>query len=290
MKKYCLAFIFLLLALLSCEKKEELSESYLVVEGWIENGDFPVVMVSETIGISSGTLISPKDMIEHVGKWAKVSVNDGEKTVVLTGMADSRYFPPYIFTTNSIRGETGKTYTLEVEYKDYKATAQTTIPRPVPIDTLYIREVAKDSTCILMCGFSDPQQEENFYRIVAMSKGEDSNYHSCTLTTTTDAVMEGYSEIPVFNITRLLGYGSKPNIKLGEEIWMKLYTMDEASFNYWSDFELMKDYNMVGLNMKFSSIRRNVDGALGYWNGYGVDGEKSILVTDEEHFPTAAQE
>lgn len=290
MKKNWLAYIFLLLALFSCEKKEEASETYLVVEGWIESGGAPVVMVSETIGINSGALISPKDMIEHVGKWAKVSVSDGEKTVMLTGMADAEYFPPYIFTTNSIRGEVGKTYTLQVEYKDYKATAETTIPRPVPIDTLYIREVAKDSTCILMCGFRDPKQEDNFYRIVAKAQGQDSNYHSCTLTTTTDVVMEGYSEIPVFNISRLMGYGSKPNIKLEEEIWMKLYTMDETSFNYWSGFEIMKDYNMVGLNMNINAIRGNMNGALGYWSGYGVDGEKSILITDEEGFLAAEQE
>ena len=124
-----------LLALASCRKDETPGESRLVVEGWIENGGHPVVMLSESIGITTGQQMSVRDFMDHMARWAKVTVSDGENSVVLTGVPDPEYFPPYVFTTDRIVGEVGKSYSLKVEYKDYVATATTVIPVPVPLDT-----------------------------------------------------------------------------------------------------------------------------------------------------------
>ena len=51
--KKTLYSIALALILSACAKTEQPGDSVLVVEGWIENGARPVVMVSESIGISS---------------------------------------------------------------------------------------------------------------------------------------------------------------------------------------------------------------------------------------------
>ena len=46
MKK--ILYYILPLLVLSCTAKEQPGETQLVVEGWIENGEHPVVMVSES--------------------------------------------------------------------------------------------------------------------------------------------------------------------------------------------------------------------------------------------------
>ena len=67
----------------------------IVVEGWIEDGGFPVVMVTTSVPVSSE--YEKWDSLEdHLVRWAKVTVSDGENEVVLTGKMDRNYFPPYI--------------------------------------------------------------------------------------------------------------------------------------------------------------------------------------------------
>ena len=82
----------------ACSKTEEVGRSQLVVEGWIENGGNPVVMVSESIGIATGREMDSKGILDHIAKWAKVSISDGTKTEILTGIPDPDFFPPYIYT------------------------------------------------------------------------------------------------------------------------------------------------------------------------------------------------
>ena len=86
---------------------------------------------------------------QYLIRWAKVSVSDGERTVVLTGKFDSRYFPPYVYTTGNMRGEAGKTYTLDVEHRDFHATATTTIPETHRIENLTIKPCADSDTALI---------------------------------------------------------------------------------------------------------------------------------------------
>ena len=67
----------------------------LVVEGWIENGEFPVVIVTKTFPVST-EYQSMADLSDYLVRWAKITVSDGEKSVVLTGLYDESYYPPYI--------------------------------------------------------------------------------------------------------------------------------------------------------------------------------------------------
>lgn len=266
----------MLLLLMACSKQEEAGHSQLVVEGWIESGGHPVVTVSESIGIVTGREMYPKDLVDHLAKWAKVSVSDGTQTVYLTGMADSQYFPPYIFTSSRITGEEGKTYTLRVEYKDYVATASATIPKAVPLDTVYVKSVS-DSLCHVMCGFTDPPQKGNYYKIFTKTTGVDAHYHPSAMATFSDEKLNGYSEVFLYSTQRLLDYIDMPNLREGQELWVKLCTLEKPAYLFWLDFE-----NMLVTNFSNSAARSDseldgsLQGALGYWAGYGVAGEKCI--------------
>ena len=275
MKKYL--YIVLALVLAACTRTEQVGDSQLVVEGWIENGDHPVVMVSESIGITTGKIMYPKDLLEHIAKWAKVTVSDGETTEILTGIPDSRYFPPYIFTSSKITGEVGKTYSLKVEYKDYKVEATTSIPEPVPIEKVYVQSVT-DTTASVRVGFTDPPQKGNYYKVFTKTEGKDSHYHPSAMTNISDESLNGYTEVFLYSTQRLLDYIDMPNIHTGDVMWIKLCTMDQVSFRYWDNFEIMLASNFMGTYFE-NTLKANLTGGVGYWAGYGVDKEVQFTVT-----------
>ena len=113
-----LTCLLLCAALTACESDYlGTAESQLVVEGWIENEGYPVVILSRSVPISED--YTPMDELDqYLLRWAKVTVSDGQNSVVLTGKYDSGYFPPYIYTTGRLKGRAGKSYTLTVEYRD----------------------------------------------------------------------------------------------------------------------------------------------------------------------------
>ena len=71
MKKFLHIVSALILVLSACTRQEEVGKSHLVVDGWIENGGHPVVMVSESIGIATGREMDSKSILDHIAKWAK---------------------------------------------------------------------------------------------------------------------------------------------------------------------------------------------------------------------------
>lgn len=275
MKKFCFFLPICLLLSAACQKEATPPSPVLVVEGWIENGSAPVVMLSESIPVTDNSEITPADMLGRIAKWARVTVSDGTRTVVLTGMTDTEYFPPYIYTSGRMKGEVGKSYTLTVEYKDYKATATTTIPEPVPIDTVFVRQV-KDSLCTAVCGFTDPLPKGNYYKVFTRTEVMDRHYHPSALAFSSDDQLDGYSEIFLYSTQRLMDHADMPNIHLGDSLWIKLCTMDRKSFEYWSNFEMTLAGNIYSTPIARSSLEGNVEGASGYWIGYGVEKEKLL--------------
>ena len=276
MKKY--AHILLLLAMMACSKTEEVGRSQLVVEGWIENGQHPIVMVSESIGIATDREMDTKGILDHIAKWAKVSISDGTRTEILTGIPDPEYFPPYIFTSSKITGEVGKSYTLKVEYKDYKMEATTRIPDPVPIENVYVQSVT-DTTASLRVCFTDPPQTGQYYKIFTRTEGKDSHYHPSALTNVSDESLDGYTEMFIYSTQRLMDFVDFPNIHVGDVLWIKLCTMDRPGYLYWNNFEIMLASNMLSMFYE-NDLESNMEGALGYWTGYGVDQEVKFTVTD----------
>ena len=119
--------IYGLLALLvfaGCQEEISDNREEIVVEGWIESGSAPVVILSKTFTVTTEEKIDEDETI--VLPWGKVVVSDGTESVVLTGDYDDQYLPPYIYSSSKIKGVPGRTYYLTVEYGNRILTAQTT--------------------------------------------------------------------------------------------------------------------------------------------------------------------
>ena len=148
------------------------AKSELVVEGWIDEGGYPVVILTKSLTISD-KYQQADSLSQYLIRWAKVSVSDGERTVVLTGKFDSRYFPPYVYTTGNMRGEAGKTYTLDVEYRDFHATATTTIPETHRIENLTVKPCADSDTLYQVKINIDTERANGEYYQLFTCEGKD---------------------------------------------------------------------------------------------------------------------
>ena len=174
MKKSLIALALLLAACTPSWQPE--GEEKLVVEGWIDAGGFPIVMVTTSVPTST-EYQNIDDQKEHLVRHARVTVSDGENSVILTGMSSKSYFPPYIYTTADMRGVAGKTYSLTVEYSGMTATASTTVPAAVPLDSLWCVPSKDDAGKYnLKARFSDPEGSEDYYRLFVKVAGRDSSY------------------------------------------------------------------------------------------------------------------
>lgn len=107
MKKY----LFLLLGLIgiSCsndDKIEKSLESKIVVEGWIEEGDFANVLLSTSIPVTD--VIDSTNVLNHVIRSAKITVSDGVTSEVLRVKNDKNRIPPFVYFGSALKGEAGR--------------------------------------------------------------------------------------------------------------------------------------------------------------------------------------
>ena len=270
-------FVLCALLLASCQQESQPQKPQLVIEGWIENGDYPHVAVTTSLDVVIGKEIDTHDLVEHVARDAVVTVSDGEKTVQLEAAINLGVFPPYYFTTTQMKGEVGKTYSLRVEYQDYVATAQTTIPQPVPIEKLYV-ETIKDSLATVKCGFTDPPEPGNYYKLFTKTLGEDADFVSTAFGFASDESLHGYTEFFIYSNQRFMDVWGQPNVREYDVLRVKLCTIDEAAFHFWSIFEKTVMGTAFSLRSDGSLYDTMIQGAKGYWIGYGVDQVKQIKV------------
>ena len=141
----------LLLALSACEPSMVPSEdpSRLIVEGWIDSGGHPIVMVSTPVAAQEQEKPATS-LSSHVVSKATVTVTDDSgREYLLEGRVDRNYLPPYIYTSEELTGEVGHTYRLKVNYGNHAATGTTSIPRPLPLSTSLVTVSVPFSTLTL---------------------------------------------------------------------------------------------------------------------------------------------
>ena len=272
--KTCLHILPALLALILCSCQGNIQppqQSQMVVEGWIEDGGHPVVILTSTVPVSEES--APIDTLEqYLIRWARVAVSDGEKTVVLSGKYTDDYFPPYIYTTAEMRGESGKTYTLTVDYEGRHATASTTIPCSVALDSIYAckRNGDADTTYSVHAVFRHDAAKQRYFKMFTRRSGQSNQFYSSFIGLHDCTILDNPADILVNSGMSLTNYAKYKSYFLsGEIVSVKLCTLDETSYLFWYDWEESETFASNAFMPATSNIRGNVQGALGYWCGYG---------------------
>ncbi|HEX4888237.1 MAG TPA: DUF4249 domain-containing protein [Luteibaculaceae bacterium] len=294
----------------SCEQEVTIDlppgQSQIVVEGFIESGALPTVILTRSIPyydpVNSQTLgnIFVTD--------ASVRIRVGEDTIALTRFclseipdslreqaqaqfglpSDFINFCVFVGTDIRLIGAPNTTYELLVETEGKTLTSTTTIPKPIALDSLWFKvDGDRDSLGFIFAQLSDPSAEKNSYRWFARrinsytfgeSAGQvkDPDFIAPFNSTFDDEYFNGLTFPFAYNRGRLPESEKEDDnnieagyFKRGDTVVIKLGTIDERVYFYFRDFY----YSIGSTGSPFaapSNVRSNVNGGLGVWAGYGV--------------------
>jgi hypothetical protein len=290
-------------------------KSEIVVEGSIENGTPPYILLTRNSPFFGGIALS--DLSQYFVHDAHILVWTGNDTVQLTefcisslpaniraevaksfgfNITDTTRIPnictytvPNIFnffltgdTTGIFLGKTNQTYFLHIEVEGKILFARTTIPGIVPLDPLTWRphqDFRKDSLVSVYINFRDPDTLGNYYRY-ATKRNSEPFFRPLSASVYDDLVVNGqYISLP-------LERGMSPQQKIdantygyfwrGDTVTLKWSQIDRKSYEFWRTLE------SDGGDSPFSApviIKSNINGGLGVWCGYATV-YQTIIIPD----------
>jgi hypothetical protein len=300
--KKTLIFFLISIIMASCTKEVQIDipgyEEQLVVDGRIETGGFPIVLLSK-----SQNVYAPTDVEAYINSFvndAEISVTNGTQTLSLNltpisslplasrktlaemlkvTLNELQLLPIQVYSTTdiSIIGEVGKTYTLEISYNGKTYIGSTSLLAPVALNNLYWKaDDTNPEYGYSWANLTDPAGEFNGYkweakRINKTSTGEDLDDLYRRAGYFKDQYFDGLTfEFAVGNplkrkdTTHLEAY--KNFYRIGDTVVIKLSRLDYATF----DFFDKKSAQLGNGGNPFATpvnIPSNISGALGIWAG-----------------------
>lgn len=275
-----IACLCLLVMLCACNQEETPREPSLIVEGWIDVDNYPVVLLHKSYVFDAhkteGSSNTLEDIIEQqLIPFGKVTISDGEKELVMTGRMDTSYFPPYTYSTIGMKGEEGKTYTITAKYDNWYATATTTIPARAKFDSIRVIPINENSVQIMgyMSGVSPTLPS---YYALFMRRLEDKQFLLCPLGVFSNDKFtpEGRLEIAIYNPFVKNEETFLPttcfNKNATEQNYLlKISRLDAVSYHYWSEYSAqLLTWGIVFVPV-YTNLPGNIVGGIGMWSGMG---------------------
>lgn len=285
----------------SCTKEVHIDipgyEPQVVVDGRIETGGYPIVLLSRSQDLYSPALLSA--YVESFITDASVSVSDGATTVNLEYVAvsslpiesqktvaemlraelsDVQAVPLYVYSTTSpaMLGAVGKTYTLTIVDQGKTLSGSTTLAPPVALDSLSWIPDSPDSLYgYCQAKLTDPAGQSNAYKwemkvITDTGNGpKDNIFRSSSSPYFSDHFFDGLTldfetRYAVKDTTYPPGY--KRDFKLNDIVVIKMSRVDDAVYAYFERREAQKGSNGNPFATPVN-IPSNINGALGIWAG-----------------------
>lgn len=280
-----IAYLFFLISialLASCEKSINVdlpkAEDKIVVEGYIENGQRPYVIITKNSPYFGQ--IDSASLVKLIVLNALVTVSDGNTTVPLKLTIDINVFPPFVYTdlTNTFKGVPGKVYDLVIQLDGKTYNSRTSIPNLSALDSSWFEvEGNFDSLGFIWSHGTDPDTIGNCYRVYSKRLHKDNVFISTNPSISEDRFFNGLSFD--FNYSRGSKYNSQLNddnnvergfYKKKDTIILKFCSIDRASYDFWNTAERQ----MGGNGNPFASpasVKSNIQGGgLGVWCGLGA--------------------
>ena len=277
--KNILIILTLSLFFIACEKDITVdlpkTELKYVVEGYIEEGQHPYIILTKNSSYYEP--ISLSDLNDLAVIDAEVIVSDGTTTEILQLVFDTLSRPNYKYVGNTIIGEKGKTYTLEIKVNGKVLTSKTTIPNSVQIDSLKFKleNMPGDTLGLIWFYFNDPDTLGNYYRMSTKVIGQDPVFYYPFSSVSDDKLVNGRQAVP-FSIYRAHGAFEEINAQefykwyftFGNSVVFKFTTMEASTYQFWYTYELIRSSG--GPYATPITLKSNIDGGVGIWGGYGV--------------------
>lgn len=241
------------------------TDPQLVVEADIALNENATVFLSKSIDLDA------PDYFEGISN-ATVKITDNEgNSETLANISSG------VYKSVLMKGKTGGTYNISVETADKKVTATSKIPAQIPIDSFTVvnsvypgggspRGNQKAPFYEIKLKYSDPANEENFYRIVAFYNGKPQARNAIFDDRFTNG-KQMESTLIIYN----------DSAKAGDIILVEFQCIEKPVFNY---FESMGNGGMGGPRGSSSPANpyTNLNGAiLGYFSAHTVERKEWVL-------------
>lgn len=271
----------------SCEKDVEIElpepEAKLVVEGWIEQDQYPIVAITR-----NSSYFDPVDSTTLANLFilnATVIISDGSQSEELQldySNLLNGIWPFICYKGNTIKGEVGKTYFLTIYAEGDTITGQTTIPEPVLLDSIWwmadtVNKPLNDSLGYIWATYTDAPEIHEYFRLFSYRKGRDNTFVPLFGSVYDDIFFGGksftfsmYRGIPTMSDEEAIMEDDELfYFKKGDTVQVKLTSIDQKHYEFWRTIE---QENYAGGNPFIFPvlIRHNVEGALGVFGGYGA--------------------
>ncbi len=285
--------LFLLSALLiSCEKAINFKlndvEPKLVVEASIENGQFPIVYLSSSLGYFSD--INPAVIQANFVHNAEIFVSNGTLTHKLkeysTPVPGGYNFYYYSIDTASLAtaftGQTAKSYSLRIVSQGKEYTSTTTIPTITRrVDSLFWKQapIGNDSNkvSVMVTAFDAPGFGDY---IRYFTKRNREPFYAGLNSVYDDQVIDGTNyTVQVERGKPRDGSSTESGIFFtkGDTVTLKLCNIDRLTYDFWRTME----FTYASVGNPFATPTRVISningGALGYFGGYGSQ-FKTIII------------
>jgi hypothetical protein len=243
--------IVLLFSCFACEKVIQVdlnaAAPQIVIEGEILDSPGPYqVRISKTTNFSS-------DNVFPTVSGAVVKISDN------TGHTDSLIeTSPGTYSSHTIKGKPGNSYTLSVAAEGKEYTAVSTMPQPVRLDSISLERIKifNNTRVSAVVNLKDPPGLGNDYQLVEYINGV---YLPETFVLE-DRLYDGK------NISRTL-YSDSSELKSGDNILIKMYCIDANIYSYFRTFRQITNNG----NQSASPANPNANisnGALGYFSAH----------------------
>ncbi len=255
--KHILPITVITLLLVSCEKVVDVAyknnQSRIIIEGNITNEAGPyLVKITRSIGLAeTGAYPAIDDAIVTIS-------DDTGNSEILTPQGKGTY------QTTTLQVIEGRTYTLTVVTDEQTYTAQTTMPRQVPFDSIRIEEVTMggDIEYNIVPVYEDPIEKGNNYRFVLSINGKLINQHLVL----NDEVKNG-----VTNTLKLEVDDSDLDLKPGDLINIEMQCIDKQVSLFYTTLALMGDSGPGGGTTPNNPPNNISNGALGIFSAHTVE-------------------
>lgn len=294
--------------LTACERTVDLDlpagEPRLVVEGYLEPGLPPVVLLTEsqpvfapfdaaaiaaaqvhgaviTVSTAGDTSVTLREIAADSLPLAVRQALAQQAGLTLDPATGRFPVPLSLYSVlpgagqAALVGRPGRTYALRVEARGQLLTAVTSVPTPVPLDSLFFREptdpTLRDSLVQLFYRFRDPDTVGNATRyFTSVNSGP---FLAPRLTSVfTDEFVNGRTVDFALDRGRTRfdpATGAAAALfHKGDTVTVRWCMIDQPHYRFWLSYENALNTNGSPLASP-ATLTTNVHGGLGIWGGYG---------------------
>lgn len=282
-----LLYILLAAMLMSGCSEEPPKPMSMVLEGWIDADGHPTVMIHKSYILANApdSIQSLEQIMEELLiPFGRVAISDGEQEVVLTGRLDTSYLPPYTYSSVYMMGEEGKTYTVTATYREFKATATTTIPPKAKLDSLSIRASELGMVNVYAYMSHIDSINESYYALFARQYGQ-KQYKLCpfgvfTSRDATHGILKMSVYNPILKSEGIQGIANYFQPTDSADYQLKVARIDYPSFQFWKAFNEMSITQGLFFVPVYKNLPSNVEGGIGIFSGLGSSIYRFNLLND----------